>query len=106
MKKYLLSNGLRTIDKTTYIKDMLTINLATGSYAIPYNKDIGMDLDVDVVSQDDYVEVVRTRLTDLLEKLATRHNVTISLKSLEMESNKLVANIKLNKNEDLQYEIN
>lgn len=103
--KYLLSNGLKTSDIITYIKDVLFINLNVQPIDIPFNKKLGVNK---VKNSDGLLELEdksRELVTDLLTRLSKRHSIVLTLSKLEVTSNNIDVTININNKDSGSYSI-
>lgn len=100
---YLLSTGVLTTDKLQYIRDILFLNLGISSNEIPYFEELGYDKLVLEENEDDFLDIAKTRITELLRNISSRNETSLTLSDLYISNNTLIANINL-EDEIITYE--
>lgn len=102
---YLLLNGTTTKNLNVYIRDVLFLNFKTLPSEIPFNTQLGLQRYILDDSTLDYTDKVRNSITDLLERLNSRHGIVLTLIDLTLDNNKLSVKIKLEDDSIESYEI-
>lgn len=102
---YLLLNGTTTKNLNVYIRDVLFLNFKTLPSEIPFNTQLGLQRYILDDSTLDYTDKVRNSITNLLERLNSRHGIVLTLIDLTLDNNKLSVKIKLEDDSIESYEI-
>lgn len=102
---YLLLNGTTTKNLNVYIRDILFLNFKTLPSEIPFNTQLGLQRYILDDSTLDYTDKVRNSITNLLERLNSRHGIVLTLIDLTLDNNKLSVKIKLEDDSIESYEI-
>mgnify|MGYP001182346562 CR=1 FL=1 len=102
---YLLLNGTTTKNLNVYIRDVLFLNFKTLPSEIPFNTQLGLQRYILDDSTLDYTDKVRNSITDLLERLNSRHGIVLTLIDLTLDNSKLSVKIKLEDDSIESYEI-
>lgn len=103
--KYLLSNGLRTSDINAYLKDVLFLNLKTQPNDVPFNTTLGVHRVQDRDSLLELEDKTRELISDLLQRLSTRHSVILTLNTLEVSNTSIEVTVNINNKESGSYSI-
>jgi len=104
--KYLLTNGLKTSDINTYIKDVLYLNFKVLPNQIPFNTSIGVTKLLLDESVSELEDKSRDVVKDLLTRLSSRHNVTLILTELIVTTTDIKVTVNINNQDTGAYSIN
>lgn len=103
---YLLTNGLKTNNLNTYLKDILYLNFKLLPTEVPFNQNgLGIDRLQTSESVLDYKDKVREVVTSLLSRLNERHSVNMNLSNLEVTNSDILITINVNNSDTDVYSI-
>ncbi len=103
--KYLLTNGLKTSDTNTYIKDVLYLNFKLLPVQVPFNETLGVNRIILEESKTQFEDSTREMVKDLLKRLTKRHKVTLLLTSMEVTTSEVKIKININNQDTGSYSI-
>lgn len=103
--KYLLLNGTTTSNLNTYLRDVLFLNFKALPSEIPFNKELGLQRYVLEESTVDYIDKIRSAVSDLIQRLNDRHGSILNLTNLYLKNNKVIIEINMDDGEVESYSI-
>lgn len=100
---YLLTNGIKTDDLKTYLKDIFHLNFKLFPNDIPFNTELGIDRRISNVDESAFSDIFRSNIGEFLQRLNLRHGLEISLDELEVYPDEIYVSIKIDETDIVEY---
>lgn len=100
---YLLTNGIKTDDLKTYLKDIFHLNFKLFPKDLPFNTELGINRRIGDVDEAAFTDIFRGNIGDFLQRINLRHGINISLDELEVYPDEIYVSIKIDENEIVEY---